>query len=108
MTSRADVSPSATNESHEAPQHEPDVRRPLGETPHVPGKPRAPVADQNPDHHARGGKRALLGWPDPIEHVDLVRYPGKAPHPAARGDLRDEAAVVCSEDRARLPARRPR
>src|SRR6266581_4127375 len=105
MTSRADVSPSATSESHEASQHEPDVRRPFGETPHVPGEPGAAVADQDADHDARGGQRALFGWPDPIEHVDLVRSPNESARRGAGGDLRDEVAVVCSEDRARLPAR---
>src|SRR5213595_3418753 len=59
----------------EIAHHKPDIRRSLGQPPHVPREPVRPVTDQDPHRHALVLERALLGGADAVQHVYLVRPP---------------------------------
>src|SRR5688572_13207219 len=89
-----------TSRAEQALHDEQDVGRPLGEPPHVPGKPVRAVADQDRDAVAGAGQALLLGALDAVEEVELA---GFRLQPLAGGvvaDRGEEAGIVRPEDRA--------
>src|SRR5688572_21615711 len=91
---------------HDVLQHEPHVGGPLGEAAHVPGEPRAAVADQDLHRGARGRETALLVRPDTVQHVEFIRRPVE---PLGRRGLLDpghQLEIVGPENRLRAVARR--